>query len=188
MPQPQRMEPLKVVPSSPRGAKRVPPIAGAPGAAGFSWGPVVATLLRAKTCLDPPFCLTCQVSPRIMMPPRDGRHHQQQSCGGRHAQDIGKHGGMSTGHCGDSPGGLASCPWFQEEARSAAEHRGCSGSRQKVQGPEHWAQGPREYCCSLSTPSSLVGAALSRGCRVRAEGGEGLDHGAGGGACPRLSL
>lgn len=59
--------------------------------------------------------------------------------------------------------------------RSAAEHRGCSGSRQTVQGPEHWAQGPREYCCSLSTPSSLVGAALSRGCHIRAEGGEGLE-------------
>lgn len=63
VPQPQRTEPLRVIPSSPRGAKGGPPGTGAPGPAGFSRGPAVAVSLRAKTCLDPPLCLTCQGVP-----------------------------------------------------------------------------------------------------------------------------
>lgn len=60
----------------------------APGPAGSSCGLAAAILLRAKTCLDPPFCFTCQVSPRIRTPLKDSPHHQGQSCGGSHTQDI----------------------------------------------------------------------------------------------------
>lgn len=49
----------------------------APRPAGSSCGLASAFLLRAKTCLDPPFCFTYQVSPRIRTPLKDNPHQGQ---------------------------------------------------------------------------------------------------------------
>lgn len=125
-------------------------------------------------CLDPPFCFTCQVFLMIRTLPRDRPHHQGQSSGGPHTQDIDKQGGTPTSHCGDSP-------WFQKKTHGVQRSEG--GFQAPGRRFEALSTGPRVGgwgrggCCFPHQP--WMGTAVLGG-------GEGLGHGAGGGACSRF--
>ena len=119
VPQPQRMEPLRVVPSLPRGAERGPQTLGPQdqldSLVGLLWPP----RSEPRPARTRPSAPAVKVSSRTGTPPRDGPCCQGWSCGGPHAHDTGEQGGMPTSLCGDSPGGPASRP-LRGGTRSAA--------------------------------------------------------------------
>lgn len=108
VPQPQRTELLRVVSSSPRGAKKGPHVPG-------PWDPLDSLMgllwpprSEPRPTWTHPHASPVKVSRRTRTPLRDGPCCQGYNCGQPHALDALGQGGMPTSHRRDSPGGPAS--------------------------------------------------------------------------------
>lgn len=124
VPRHQRTEPLRVVPSSPRGAKRGLQTLGPQN----QLDPLLGLLGHLAQSQDLPGP-SPRPHPHHSVPKdqdtlphprwRNGPHCQGWSCGGPHAQDISEQGDMPTHHRGDRWPGLP--PWLR---RRRAERQG----------------------------------------------------------------